>query len=293
MKPVKTKPMLSWILWHPLKFAVLSLVLMTIAGMVSFWIPVSEQTIPTLSSILLVFAFFVALGIMFWRMPRENIDRRSFVAVTNAQILVASVLFFVSILLIQKYEDWLVLKMMWLNIHSNALFTSVMALVGLFFLYICGIFFANLYAKYRRCRAMGVPAWKIICSMPMGFALLWTPGYLLPDNHNPDYVIPIRAKWYTRFTNWIIQNPITTVLSFIIMTVFSESFFGYKATILTLILATVFMIWFRIVGDKSFRRGFSTKYATTAVIVNIILLVALAIYWHMHSAMLMSNGMMI
>ena len=115
---------------------------------------------------------------------------------------------------------------MWLNIHSNALFTSVMALVGLFFLYICGIFFANLYAKYRRCRAMGVPAWKIICSMPMGFALLWTPGYLLPDNHNPDYVIPIRAKWYTRFTNWIIQNPITTVLSFIIMTVFSESFFA-------------------------------------------------------------------
>lgn len=278
MKKITTKPMLSWILWQPLKFAVISFVLMVIAGIISTLIANTEETAKIITTILLLISFISAIAIMFWRMPRDNIDRRSFVALTNTQVILASILFFISIILATSYYDWIILKMMWLNAHSNTYFSIIMSIIGLYFMYICGLFLSSLYTKYRRCRAMGIAPWKIICSMPFGFSMLWAPGYILPDNHTPNYVVPIRAKWYEKFTNWITSHTIITCLSFIIMVGVSQFFFGYKSVLLTLILTTIFAIWLGIVGDKNFRRSISGKYANFAIIINAVLLVGIIAY---------------
>ena len=117
MKKITTKPMLSWILWQPLKFAVISFVLMVIAGIISTLIANTEETAKIITTILLLISFISAIAIMYWRMPRENIDRRSFVALTNTQIILASILFFISIILATSYYDWIILHLLFLDFY--------------------------------------------------------------------------------------------------------------------------------------------------------------------------------
>lgn len=268
----------SWLIWGPLKFAMISFALMLIAalgyGMANSLIFDGNASRITLH-VLLGVAFAAAVVLAIYKMPRSNLDRRSFVAVCNAQTFTVSATFIISTLLIVANAQKIMLHMLRLESHSPTMFVIVMIIAALFYLFLCGLFIANIYAKYRRCRAMGISAWKTICTLPFGYALLWIPGYLIADEKaKKDATVAIRAKWYAKLTDWIISKPVITVIVFVALGVFSGFFFGFNAILLTMFLGIVFAIWSNIQGTKKFRKNIGGKYTTFAIAANIVLLIA-------------------
>lgn len=278
MAEKKQPGIMSWLVWGPLKFAILSFALMLIAalgyGMVNSLIFDGGASRVALH-VLLGLAFAAAVVLAIYKMPRGNLDRRSFVAVCNAQIFTVSAVFIISTLLIVANAQKIMLRMLWLESHSPTMFIITMIIAALFYLFMCGLFIANVYAKYRRCRAMGISAWKTMCTLPFGYALLWIPGYLLADGKTKkDGTITIRTKWYARLTDWIISKPIITIIVFAALVAFSGFFFGFNAILLTMFLGVVFAIWTRIQGMEKFRKNIGGKYATFAIAANVVLLIA-------------------
>lgn len=282
MNKIKTKPLSWWTLWYPLWFAIITFIFMIVAVMISGAVSGQSTIMQPMTSILTFVAFITGAGLLFLRMPRDPLDQRSLIALTNIQVTVAAVLLFTFLTLIAKHHEWLALKLALLSPQSDVLFAFVLSIWGIFLLYLCGLLLSNVYAKYRRCRSMGIAPWRIICSMPFGFSLLWAPGYILSDKQTTAPNVPMRAKWYARFTDWIARHPVATCISFIATVLMSQIFFGYRFVLLVLAMTTIFAIWFRIVGDKAFRRGMPGRYATTAVILNIVLIIGLIIYANMH-----------
>ena len=268
----------SWIFWRPLKFAFVSFAFMVgvalLYGMTAAYVFHATVAPRMPLVILLTLAFTVAAIMMLRRLPNENLDRRSFVALNNAQTFVVSGLFIISTLVIVANAQQIMLLMMWMEANSNNTFLLVMIAMGLFYLYLAGLFMANVYAKFRRCRAMGIPAGKALCTLPFGFPLLWIPGYVLPEKATRNPALPLRAKWYARLTDWIMSGPVKTAVVLIALILFSGFFFGFNSILLTLSLAVIFAIWGRIVGMEKFRREIGGRYTSFAIIANVVVLVS-------------------
>lgn len=278
MSKQRSQSMISWILWNPLKFALCSFLLFVLVGAVLGYI---SQSMPISNSIFntsLIVVFIISAFLMFRAMPRDGLDRFSFIALNNAQNVIVSVAFAILTALIVTHANEIMFKLMLIETHASASFVAIMSVVAIFYLYLCGLFLSNVYAKFRRGRAMGLKSWQIICTMPMCFSLVWVPGYLLPDNEkSPSRKVHIKSSWYTKLTEWIVSGRIKTITSLIVVILLSGLFFGLNAIALTLTMAVISAIWIRVSGQKNFTKHIGGKYAWFAIIMNIILLVALCI----------------
>lgn len=272
----KSLSLLSWVLWQPLKFAVISFLMIMLVIMM-FGI-IAPDASPASVSLAVLVAFVASAFATYYKLPRENMDRRGFVALNNAQMAIVATIFSVAMSIIVVYKNAIAMKLMWFYTHFNATDAIIICAVLLLFLYLCGIFVTNLYAKYRRCREIGIAPWKIVCSMPFGFSLLWTPGYLLDDTDKGAPAVAVHAKWYKQLTNWVISRPIYTTLAFTLITIYSIFFYGRRAVMVTLACAVVFALWYRVTGLAGFRQQQGRKYALFAIAVNIVILACVIAY---------------
>lgn len=274
MKIKKSLSLLSWALWYPLKFAVISFLLMiamfVILGQIS---PATNNWL----TVLIVVALVVSL-VLLYNMPRENMDRRGFVALNNIHMFIISTAFMVMMFLVTAYKNAIVMRLWWLTTNLNPYLLTIAILAALAFLYLFGIFVINIYVKYRRCRAMGISNWKIICSMPFGFALMWIPGYLLKDEDASTPAVAIHSKVYNKVNNWFLSGKNRMAIIFAILTVYSGFFYGFNSAILTLIYAVVFLLWLKLAGLSSFRQHQNKIYSYVAIIMNIIVLIGVIAY---------------
>ncbi len=266
----KSQSLLTWLLWHPLKFALIAFGLIVLISAVLNAMGVSTDG-PIAFGVII--AVVIAAAITFWYMPRGNMDRRGFIALTNAQTLIATTIFWASAIIIATYQAQITNKLLWMATMQSGMFFTIFVLVGVFYMYLFGVSLTNLYTKYQRCREMGISPWKIILSMPFGFGLLWTPGYLLDDGNKNNSSVTISARWYERLTNWIMLNPIYTTLAFALIVIYSGFFAGFNAALLTLASAVVFAIWLRIAGLSGFRGAQNRTYAYVAIVVNIAIII--------------------
>ena len=266
----KSQSLLTWLLWHPLKFALIAFGLIVLISAVLNAMGVSTDG-PIAFGVII--AVVIAAAITFWYMPRDNMDRRGFIALTNAQTLIATTIFWASAIIIATYQAQITNKLLWMATMQSGMFFTIFVLVGVFYMYLFGVSLTNLYTKYQRCREMGISPWKIILSMPFGFGLLWTPGYLLDDGNKNNSSVTISARWYERLTNWIMSNPIYTTLAFALIVIYSGFFAGFNAALLTLASAVVFAIWLRIAGLSGFRGAQNRTYAYVAIVVNIEIII--------------------
>lgn len=270
----QSSKLISWLMTGPIKFALLSFVFMLLISMLYSVIfgAASQPTLFILMAISAIMgAYFMLRGI-----THENLDRRSFVALNNAQMLIISVAFITSTLLIVANAEQIILHLWWLESHANASFIWTMILMVLFYLYLFGLFIMNVYAKYRRARAMNISPWKIICSMPFGFSMLWIAGYVIPETKKPaKFALQIKSHWYAYITDWIMTNPINTILTLVLLIVLSGFFFGFNTILLTFALAIIFAIWVKVKTPSVFAKEIGGKYSTFAIIINIIVLVSL------------------
>lgn len=266
----KSQSLLTWLLWHPLKFALIAFGLIVLISAVLNAMGVSTDG-PIAFGVII--AVVIAAAITFWYMPRGNMDRRGFIALNNAQTLIATTIFWASAIIIATYQAQITNKLLWMSTMQSGMFFTIFVLVGVFYMYLFGVSLTNLYTKYQRCREMGISPWKIILSMPFGFGLLWTPGYLLDDGNKNNSSVTISARWYERLTNWIMSNPIYTTLAFALIVIYSGFFAGFNAALLTLASAVVFAIWLRIAGLSGFRGAQNRTYAYVAIVVNIAIII--------------------
>ncbi len=266
----KSQSLLTWLLWHPLKFALIAFGLIVLTTAILNVMGVSSNE-PVSCAVLL--SIIIAAAITFWYMPRGNMDRRGFIALNNAQTFIATTVFWLSALIIATYQTQITHKLLWMSTMHSGLFFTLFILAGIFYMYLFGISLTNLYTKYQRCREMGISPWKIILSMPFGFGLLWTPGYLLDDTNKNNSSVTISARWYERLTNWIISKPIYTTSAFALIVIYSGFFAGFNAALLTLASAVIFAIWLRIAGLSGFRGAQNRTYSYVAITANIIIII--------------------
>lgn len=291
MSENKSQCLMSWILWRPLKFA-LTLLGLGIAVMIPYEIvsaTIGGATALATLGILSIVAIVFATYLLFHRLPHDNLDRYSFVALENAQAYVLALAVFVAMLAIMQAQSFLISLAM-MGTAGNVIFVLLAAVMFVAYAYLVGLSLANVYAKFRRGRAMNIPTWKIICSIPFGFNLIWIPGYILPDEKAPKTpVIPIHASWYKKLTNWIVSRPSRTILAFAILTLFTGFMFGIQTIFWTCAAILLFAIWVSVVGAKHFCKNIGGTYATVAVVLNIIMILAVSVITYQQISQISEN----
>ncbi|MBO5946593.1 MAG: hypothetical protein J6Q44_00425 [Alphaproteobacteria bacterium] len=266
-----------WTLWSPLKFAAISFGIMIttafiyslIAGAIYTPAPIPQTPLITL----LLIGFTGAIAIQVKHLPRDKMDRTSFIAIHNTQTIILSVLFIASSYMLVRYAQQIIFYLLIMETRISATFLITLTASLIFYLYLLGLLFANIYAKFRRARELNIPTWKIIFSMPFGFAALWTPGYILDSGTVKKATFAPRAQLLKRATNWVISRPAHTIATFIMITILSGFFFGFNAVLLTFSLALIFGIWALQSGTKTFIKKIPGKYALSAVIFNLALII--------------------
>lgn len=291
MSENKSQCLMSWILWRPLKFA-LTLLGLGIAVMIPYEIvsaTIGGATALVTLGVLSIAAIVFATYLLFHRLPHDNLDRYSFVALENAQAYVLALAVFVAMLAIMQAQSFLISLAM-MGTAGNVIFVMLAAVMFVAYAYLVGLSLANVYAKFRRGRAMNIPTWKIICSIPFGFNLIWIPGYILPDEKAPKTpVIPIHASWYKKLTNWIVSRPSRTILAFAILTLFTGFMFGIQTIFWTCAAILLFAIWVSGVGAKRFCKNIGGTYATVAVVLNIIMILAISVITYRQISQISEN----
>ena len=268
--------LLSWLVTRPIMFAIIAFVAMTAATLIAGL--AGGRIAGPLANILVVVAFLGAAAWLVRKLPGENINRRGFIEINNAQMFITSVVFIISTLVIIYNVQTLMMRLLLLESQSTPVFIALIVALAMFYLYLCGIFVANLYAKYRRIRAMGVGMWKTLATAPFGFAMLWIPGYLMPDASEKDTGRKNDRGWYGRLTDWIMSRNYRTAGVLVLLITLSGFTFGYPALLLTLGLGLVFAIWTSGVGTERMRKNIGGAYATTAIVINVLTIVGVLTY---------------
>jgi hypothetical protein len=282
MPQTNTSKLSTWILWAPIKFSIITFICLTIVGLLYTFItakiyapaPTPTQPIIWLCTI----TFIGCIAHMFYKLPRINFDRASFVATHNSQMLITSIFFILLTYIVINNATEIVLQLILLETKSQPTFVLLISAIAIFILYIFGILFSNIYAKIRRIQALNIPTWKIVCSMPFGFSALWTPGYILNTNDKTNN-ISIKLNWYKKLTDKIITHQSVLIAVFSVITMLSGFIYGLNSILLTFTLALIFGIWALNTGTKKFLNNIGGKYANWAIIINIVLIITFSLFY--------------
>lgn len=273
---------LLWTLWSPLKFAASALILMLtitfvyVFGSLAFY--GASTVIPQshiITYLIITLVFCVAYQIR--HMPRDKMSQASFVSIHNAQTFILSALFLCASYFLAKYAQQILLNLILMGSNLSVTFILITVVASLLYLYLTGLFIANIYAKYLRARALKIPTWKFLFSIPFGFSAIWVPGYFLDTDTTNNKTVK-STNWYAKITNWSIARPINTILSFIFISTLSGFFFGFNSVLLTFCLTLIFGLWYLQIGSKNFIKNINKRYSTMAVIINIALIVILSCF---------------
>jgi fumarate reductase subunit C len=277
----KTPTITSWLLWTPLKFATLSFVTMIAISFFYSWISSLAGITQSDTSTIILISIGI-IGCLYYTIKRfknTSINQKSFIAIHNAQSILSFILFSITGFLLFTNQHYIYATLAG-SIQINPVTILVATvLLSIYLLYTLGLILINLYIKIKRISEFKIPTWKIIFSMPFGFSALWLPGYLIKTKTSPDTTTIIKSKWYNKFIDWIIATPSNTIAAFVFITLLSGFYVGLSTALLTFSMALIYGIWSLKIGNKEFMKRIPKSYSTTAVVINIIIIIALgAIY---------------
>jgi hypothetical protein len=277
-KTNQTKSKLSsWFFREPAKFALLSFALMTCALLVYMLIAslvASENaTLPLWPPLIMMTAMlaFAAYKLVGW-LPKDNLDRKSFVAIDSGQVFIYYVFLMLSSFSILGNMREITLSAMMLMFRSSFWFYVVTVIASIVSLYFFGLLIGNICAAYRRALAMGVPKFKALMAMPFASVMFWFPGYLLPDDSKAKPAVEIRAKWYSKLTDWIVAKPINALAVFALTLGSSALLIDSFKVYFSLLLGSVFLAWILIGGVKGFKKNIGGAYSTVAGALNVAII---------------------
>lgn len=279
MKPTSKKTLTSWLISAPLRFSIFCTIF-TLGLTILYGILAKQISILRFINPVDVFLFigFISTicGAIFSakKLDTKTLDKRSFVAISNATTTIACAILFVSTMILSLSPSILItLQTLTAQGISPSVLTVAM-LLSVFFMYIIGLFAACAYAKLRRAQSIGIPTWKIICSIPFGFGLTWIPGYFIEDTKSKTN-IEIKSNWYNKLTDAIIAKPTAIALTFCLTVAASGIFFGFSSVLLTFASAMLFSICTMYVKPNDFIKRVGGTYSTWAVIINLVFIASL------------------
>lgn len=274
-KSNKTTSQLKTWLWNkPLMFAVFFIVL----GLLVSLLFSAFQTIFNLDTlapmyILGIIALILSAWYLIKKLPHNEMSQKDFIAITNGTTIISILSTFIALEVIPTGPSAkAILAMMYIT-HSGAYLATVSLLFLFISMYLLGVAISGLYAKYKRCKSMGISPWKIILSMPFTLFMLWTPGYLIKDKTDNSN-LQIKCKWYKSFTDWVVSNFNNTLLVFLTLLFFKSLITRTAATIFALVLLAIYTLWY-IKHKSDFIKNINRGYALTAVGINIAIILTI------------------
>ena len=260
----------NWLFTKPVMFALLFL----LANIVVWLIYMAIQAIFNTDSLLSFYILFaIAFVLCTWytikKLPHESLNQNDFVAVTNGVSITSVFAGLVAVLLYGVGT----------KIPFSATYGVIFVLfilLTLFALYLLGLAICGIYAKYKRATTIGISKWRVILSMPFGFLLMWTPGYLIKAQ-NTKPTLEIKCKWYTKFNKWVMASFANTLFAFLFFLLCKGLFAGTPTLLLYLPLLTIYGIWYLVKKKSNFIKDINNGYALTAIGINIAILVAILI----------------
>lgn len=270
--------LLSWFFNEPAKFALMSFGLMAgvvlIYALIAGLVTGGTGTLNPLPIVILVTAalVFSICKYISW-LPKDNLDRKSFVAIDNGLTFIYYISLLLSTIFIVSSAQKIMLYAMWLQYYSMFWFFTVVIAASIIYMYVFGLLIGNMYATYRRALAMGVPRFKALLTVPFSTAMFWFPGYLLTDETRAKPVVEIKTKWYSKLTDWVVAKPLNAILLFLLTLAFSALFFDLYTLGLTLFFGAIFCVWVLITGTKTFKKNIGGAYSTVAGALNIAFII--------------------
>lgn len=266
----------TWIFDKPAFFAVLSFGIMFIVSLVYALI----ASVLNLSDsrplfFLLVISFVWSICYLIKKLPHDEMPRNDFIAITNACCLITTFIPIITLLITGTNIALIKRKLFFMNMHNPGMLWVMFLCVALLYLYVFGLVMSNIYAKYKRAREIGIDNWKIICSFPFSFFLMWTPGYLINDKKNTSKV-QIKTHWFSRLNKWIVGNKQNTILAFCILLLLSNMFAGLSTLLWIGFLLAIYILWY-VKHKTKFLKNINNGYALSAVSINIACIIILII----------------
>lgn len=270
----------NWLFKQPLKFAALTFAFsMVVVFFYGGFFILRNESIRTIPLMIIIFITAILCGIkMIKSLPKTNLAQQTFTAIHNAQTILYSLGIFLSSVVFIGHIQQTLLKLLYSQEKSTLTTFIILSLLTIFFLYLFGLYTANIYAKFRRIRSFDIPAYKIILSMPFGFSALWAPGYILPDDNKTSSTEITAPKWYKNFNKKILSSKTNCILSFILISIGTGIFFNFGLTLLTIIFALFFGTWALQVGAKKFIKTINGTYTNIMIAINIILIILLFVF---------------
>lgn len=271
----KQNQLKTWVLSKPLMFSVMFLGL----GLILSLIFSAVQTVLNLDSMLimymcLVFTFVFSVWYLIKKLPHDDIHQNDFVAITNATSLIGILSSFIAILGLGSNGNALKMKIMMAYLMHPTIFFILFTLLLILSAYLLGVSIAGIYAKYKRCKTLGISTWKTILSMPFGFFLLWTPGYLFKGTTSVKPNLQIKCKWFSKLNDWVLANFNNTLVAFLFL-LFCKCFItGIPTVIWSGTLLLLFALWYT-KRKADFFKDIRHGYALTAVGINLALILAI------------------
>ena len=259
----------TWLFKQPLIFAVSYFVISTL--LVVLFTAINALFNTDSFTALLITLFIALIGTAYYliikKLPHDDMHRNDLIAITNGCSIIAIILPLIFLLFVGSDVNMFQRKMMWMYLlHPNILMFLGLAFTFMF-LYLIGVALSGIYAKYKRATTMGISKWKVLCSMPFGFLLLWTPGYLIPEK-NSSSNLKIKSNWYSAFNKWVISDMYNTLVVFLGFLLLRNIFSGLALLLLTTALLGIYFVWY-LKYKTNLTKIMNKGYALSAVVINI------------------------
>ena len=266
----------QWLFNKPAVFSVMFFGLITVLALL-YSVIQTFFGFNSFTPIYFIFAisFIYSVYYMIKKLPHDNMYQSDFIAITNGASIISIASSIIAISVFGLYGSLFQRQMMKLYFFHPVIFGIVFLTITLVSLYILGVAISGVYAKYKRATTMGISPWKVILSMPFAFLLLWTPGYLIEEKKQKSNLV-IKAKWYSRFNNWVMSN-FSNILFVFLFFVFAKTVIaGLPTLIYTCALLIIYAIWYK-KHKSDFVKNINAGYALTCIGINLAMILSVVI----------------
>ena len=263
----------QWLFNKPALFSIMFLGLTTVLALI-FSVIQTFLNFETLAPVYFIFAvsFIYSIYYMIKKLPHDKLYQSDFVAITNGASIISIVSSIIALSVFGLYGPLFQRKMMMLYLLQPVVFGIIFLTITIISFYVLGVAISNVYAKYKRATTIGVTPWKVILSMPFTFLLLWTPGYLIEEKTKKSNLV-IKAKWYTRFNNWVMSNFSNLLFVFLFFVLAKAVIAGLSTLIFTGAMLVIYALWYT-KHKSDFIKNIDNGYALTCIGINLAILIS-------------------
>lgn len=266
--PENSQPLSKWLFWAPLKFTGLFSALMIVFVFLTnifFRAQVEFLGMSVLFVIGFTFLTFSIYKIISWT-PDDQLGQKSFIMLNIAQSFISLIL----LAIIGFLAIWMQAGMLELNF---VMALGIAAILLMIFLAATGLL--KIKSLFCRARMQGIPKWKLWMSVPFGLGMMWYSGFLISDGNKKTQALPTKVKPLEQLANWIVKNQRNTIIAFLVFIASAGILIISDVKTMIIFYAVSLALGGTLLVYKKLRQNLGGMFATTAVLLNIAVIIAI------------------